>query len=42
MVTGPTVYVTTVYLLVHDVIGLASGHLFSPDYSYGITGTASS
>lgn len=36
IVTGPTVYAATVYMLVHDVIELASGHVSSPGYWVGI------
>jgi hypothetical protein len=36
IVTGPTVYAATVYMLVHDVIELASGHVSSPGYWAGI------
>jgi hypothetical protein len=36
IVTGPTVYGTTVYMVVHDVIELALGHVSSPGYWVGI------
>ena len=36
IITGPAVYAATVYMLVHDVIELASGHVSSPGYWVGI------
>lgn len=36
IVTGPTVFAATVYMLVHDVIELASGHVSSSGYWVGI------
>jgi hypothetical protein len=36
IVTGPAVYAATVYMLVHDVIELASGRVTSPGYWVGI------
>lgn len=36
IVTGPTTYAATVYMLVHDVIELASGHVSAPGYWFGI------
>ena len=36
IVTGPAAYAATVYMLVHDVIELASGHVSSPGYWVGI------
>jgi uncharacterized membrane protein len=35
IVTGPAVYAATVYMLVHDVIELASGHVSTPAYWLG-------
>lgn len=36
IVAGPAVYVATVYMMVHDTIELASGHVSSPGYWIGI------
>jgi hypothetical protein len=36
IITGPTMYAATVYMLVHDVVELASGHVSAPGYWVGI------